>query len=330
VAVVAIVVVACGVPGDYDGDGKADVVWMTSNGDWFQQGKTDPIFQPGVSTSMPPDSSGPNLAVPGDYDGDGHWEPAVVQNGGTWITAGSRGTFSFPAPPNTTDTPLTNVAPPQVIPVPADYDGDGKTDAAWYRESDATWWIEGQAEPIQFGIPWINTPWKMGAYDVPVPADYDGDGKADLAVYTPDAATFNIRGQGDPIHVGLPDSYPTAADFNGDGKAEPAAFEMTTTAPGVTPYGPPAFAFADGSVVPLPFFNVWDPPMPLPANYDGHAGDEPAAYLGGGAGADWIAGQGTFTILNQIPVAEPYNMLTAVRLGLGFKCYFERGYFCPA
>ena len=69
-------------------------------------------------------------------------------------------------------------------PVPADYDGDGRADIAIWRPRDPSGgeglWIitrssDGQTITRQWGSSSLG--------DVPVPADYDGDGKADIAVY---------------------------------------------------------------------------------------------------------------------------------------------------
>jgi hypothetical protein len=52
------------------------------------------------------------------------------------------------------------------------------TKAAGYRDSDATWYIEGRS-PISFGVA------DSGGYghDIPVPADYDGDGDAEPSMW---------------------------------------------------------------------------------------------------------------------------------------------------
>jgi len=118
-------------PGDYDGDGKFDMAIQrpgataTSPGTFY--------IQNALGTYAVQWGQSRDLIAPGDYDGDGKTDLAVVREGATptdyltWIvnrsSNGSTLTFSW----GVTGTDLL---------AQNDYDGDGKTDFAIWRNSD--------------------------------------------------------------------------------------------------------------------------------------------------------------------------------------------------
>ena len=76
-----------------------------------------------------------------------------------------------------------------------DFDGDGKSDQAVYR--DGVWWILRSLIAGGIGVNWGGAP-----QDIPVPGDYDGDGKTDQAVYR-DGVWWILRSSGgDGIGIG--------------------------------------------------------------------------------------------------------------------------------
>ncbi|HEY0544993.1 MAG TPA: FG-GAP-like repeat-containing protein [Pyrinomonadaceae bacterium] len=142
-----------------------------------------------------------------DFDGDRTSDLSVFRpNGGVWYLMQSMAGFRAQAWGANGD-----------MLVPADYDGDGKTDVAVFRVGN--WYILNSSDNTMraevFGQ--IN--------DVPVAGDYDGDGKADPAVFRQgnwyvlqSAAGFRAQAWGFASDKAVP------ADYDGDGKTDFAVF----------------------------------------------------------------------------------------------------------
>ncbi len=147
-----------------------------------------------------------NLNALLDFDGDNRADLSIFRpSNGVWFIAKSSGGFDIFQFGQNGDKP-----------VPGDYDGDGKTDAAifrsgvWYRLRSSN----GTFDAVNFGTP----------TDIPAPADFDGDGKADIAVFRPSTGIWYIFNSRDNSVVtaqfGAAGDVPLAADFDGDGKAD--------------------------------------------------------------------------------------------------------------
>ncbi|MBI1761073.1 MAG: hypothetical protein HYR56_06510 [Acidobacteria bacterium] len=133
----------------------------------------------------------PQRTAKADFDGDGKTDFSVWRGNlfpSPWLTLLSGSNNSL----QSIDWG-TGQAPYFDVPVPGDYDGDGKTDQAIWRGGDTIWYIRPSATP---GAPILKY---FGAnyapyFDVPTPGDFDGDGKADIAVWRPTSGTwFAIR-----------------------------------------------------------------------------------------------------------------------------------------
>lgn len=76
------------------------------------------------------------------------------------------------------------------LPVPGDYDGDGKTDLAIFRPSTGQWFVlTSQSNFTTFAV----LTWGM-AGDVPVAGNYDGFGQTQVAVFRPSTGQWFLFG----------------------------------------------------------------------------------------------------------------------------------------
>jgi len=210
-------------------------------------------------------------AVPGDFTGDRKADEVYV----TWT-----GSTADPAPvfmETGQTTPLFTGSAGDV-PVPGDYDGDGKWEPAVL--GGTTWTSSALAAPIDFdpaGMPTgpaatpagpVSTPPTL----LPVPGDYDGTGKTVPAYYDQVDGTWWIMGRSGSTPFGLPPAaggglgydVPVPGDYDGDGKTDIAVFRPTD---GTFHY----LSSKTGlEVVVTPTVPSGDPAvLPVPANYDG-------------------------------------------------------------
>ena len=85
-----------------------------------------------------------------------------------------------------------------------------------WQPSIGTWYVHG-VQTVHWGIPG----------DVPVPGDYNGDGKTDIAVWQPSNGTWYVRGI-ETVHWGIPGDVPILGTYVGLGpNPQIAAYAMT-------------------------------------------------------------------------------------------------------
>jgi hypothetical protein len=171
-----------------------------------------------------------NAKIRFDFDGDRKADLAVFRSSnGFWyiLPSQTNAFYGFPF----------GQAGDQIA--PADYDGDGKTDVAVFRDvvpgagTLAYFYILNSSDnsfrPVQFGA----------TGDVQMAGDWDGDGKADLAVYRAASSAggqsfFYYRPSSQPavnfnaIPLGTTGDKPLLGDFDGDDRLDPAVFRSST------------------------------------------------------------------------------------------------------
>jgi hypothetical protein len=282
---------------DFDGDGRTDFSVLR-----FPVGPPRPITfynlrsTAGFQAQLFGEAS-TDFPTPGDYDGDGIYDVSLYRAG----TAGNPSHFYYLRSSNSTfqATPLGTLGDQAIQ---RDYDGDGKTDLAVFRRGAAAglpaFWLIQESDPVvnpngdihsyHFGTTGDSA---AGTGDTPVPGDYDGDGKFDLAVYrfgglTPNN-TFIVQRSSDAVVTYTPfgnftSDYILPGDYDGDGKTDYCA--ARTGATGTSPIVWFILKSSTGTVDGATVFGI-SSDLPIQGDYDGDARTDIALYRRGASAA---------------------------------------------
>jgi len=276
-------------PVDYDGDGRTDLSVLrfpdvappgVAQITWWNNNTTS-----GVQIADWGDAN-TDFPAPGDYDGDAVADIAIYRDGATagaqsayWIIQSSNNAVRYFAWGLNGDQTVQR-----------DYDGDGITDVAVFRPGATsadvtTWYIRnsstGDARVEGFGLTGNGT----SSFDTPIPGDYDGDGKFDIAVYrfalTP-ANNFIIKRSSDGVITyqqfgNFNTDYVVPGDYDGDGKYDLAV--ARTGATGTSPLVWWILQSSTGTTRTQTFGRTSD--IPAQGDYDGDARTDLAVYRGG-------------------------------------------------
>ncbi len=272
---------------DFDRDGKADIsVYRPTTGVFYTlDSVTDNLraFQWGVNGDKP---------MFNDLDFDGKPDYFVYRpDTQIWYVSRSlTNTYSAYNFGNTTDIPLTltrfangGVSPYIVV----------------FRPNDGTWWFQPP------GIGSFAFPLGQNS-DVPVTADFDGDGTDEIAVFRPSNGTWYFANPFNgqflpPVQFGQANDIPVPADYDGDGFADIAIFRPST---GVWWFR----NRLNGAQTAIRFGQSGDKPQP--ADYDNDGKSDLAVFR---AGTWWILNSGSasnvkavkFGLSTDIPITSP-------------------------
>jgi len=282
-------------PLDLDGDGRTDFSVLRFPNisppgqapiSWYNLNSTG-----GVQAVGPFGDANLDFPTPGDYDGDGICDIAVYRTGANagdpniyWILQSASNTYR-----------VLGYGLPGDQPIPRDFDGDGKVDPAIFRRGanvgdQAVWWIRSSITSLDIVVPFGLTGDDVaGTGDEPIPGDYDGDGKFDVAVYrhgisSPNNAYIIFRSSDGVVTFqqfgNFTSDWILPGDYDGDGK-----YDLAVARTGATSTAPLVWWIlqsSTGTTRTQTFGRSSD--RPTQGDYDGDARTDLSVYRAGASG----------------------------------------------
>lgn len=206
--------------GDFDGDGKADLMWSnTTTGErsmWLMNGNA---VKAGATLGLVPAAW--TVSATADFDGDGKadifWTNTVTGDRAVWLMNGSvRLTNAF----------MGTVPLSWTVSGTGDFNGDGKEDLVWTNVANgdrAMWLLNGSTVLGGGYLGTVPLAWNISGV-----GDFNGDGKADLVWSNAATGERSMWFQNGSTTTGgatlntVPVTWVITGvgDFNGDGKAD--------------------------------------------------------------------------------------------------------------